>query len=462
MEKFVFYNKVNAKADVKLNNSTALNLWKNFCSHGSEIFFEAGEDNTFVIGNADIPAVLEDEEYAINATKSGVAIKANNYQGLMRGFIHLLHKIDFVSLEDGEETFSIEAFSENKEYTLKRRMVHFCIFPETKLEYIKREIRYAGLLHFTHVCLEFWGMFKYDCLKELSWPNAYTKEQIKELVKEIRELGMEPIPFFNHLGHASLSKIYNGKHVVLSQNPKLQTLFMGDGWEWNIYSDKVKELMRKVREETLEVFGEGEYFHIGCDEAYMILANKELKPGMADYVRELTNQVEKEGRIPLLWADMYISQKEIKELSAKDETSVYWAPLKDEEETNFQLASLSENSVLIDWQYAVTEVPFRSFITLRDKGFKVMASPHQVEENGMAALKTVTEYGGYGIMCTTWGCTMKEPECAFRCMWAVARKLGAPQFDWSPYADWRAEIGTLFRKATYEDLGYDEIGINDL
>lgn len=463
MEKFIFDNKVHVKADVKMNNYTAINLWKNFCANGSEIVFEEGIENTFIIGNVALPKITYEEDYAITVTVEGVAIKANNYQGLMRGFTHLLRKIEFVSLEDGEETLSIEAFTENKEYSLKRRMIHFCVFPETKIEYIKREIRFAGLLHFTHVCLEFWGMFKYDCLKELSWPNAYTKEQIKEIVKEIRELGMEPIPFFNHLGHASLSKSFNGKHVVLSQNPKLQTLFLGgDGWEWNIFSDKTKELLCNVRKETLEVFGDGEYFHVGCDEAYMILNKDELKPGMADYVREVTKQVEDEGRIPLLWADMYISQKEIKELPAKDDKSIYYAPMKNKEQTDFQLASLSPKSILIDWQYGVTEVPFRSFITLRDKGFRVMASPHKGEENGMAALKTVTEHGGYGLMCTTWGCTMKDYDGAFRSILTVAKEFGAPQFDWSPYVDFRTEIGTLFRKATYEDLDYNEIGINNM
>ena len=86
----------------------------------------------------------------------------------------------------------------------------------THLFSLKRLIRIAEVSQYTHVVIEFWGMLKYDCLKELSWENAYTKEQILPIINEARELGLEPVPMFNMLGHASACRICGGKHVVLN------------------------------------------------------------------------------------------------------------------------------------------------------------------------------------------------------------------------------------------------------
>ena len=43
-----------------------------------------------------------------------------------------------------------------------------------------------------------WGMLNFDCMKELSWPHGFTKEQIRPLLAEAHDLGMEIIPMFNH------------------------------------------------------------------------------------------------------------------------------------------------------------------------------------------------------------------------------------------------------------------------
>ena len=89
-------------------------------------------------------------------------------------------------------------------------------------------------------------MLRYDCLKELSCPHAFSKEEAGELIRECRELGMEPVPMFDQLGHATASRLCYGKHVLLDQEPKLEHLFTPDGWAWNIGSERVKTLLRRV------------------------------------------------------------------------------------------------------------------------------------------------------------------------------------------------------------------------
>ena len=69
------------------------------------------------------------------------------------------------------------------------------------------------------------------------------KKQIAPLIDEGKAMGMEFIPMFNHLGHASQSRSISGKHTVLDQNPKLETLFEPDGWTWCLSNPDTLKLL---------------------------------------------------------------------------------------------------------------------------------------------------------------------------------------------------------------------------
>ena len=124
------------------------------------------------------------------------------------------------------------------------------------------------MLKYSHIVLEFWGMLKLDCMKELSWSIGYEKEQVRPILDEARAMGMQIIPMFNQWGHATACRLISGKHVVLDQNPALQTLFSPDGWSWDLENPEVRRLHRAIRTELCELCGEGDYFHLGCDEVY--------------------------------------------------------------------------------------------------------------------------------------------------------------------------------------------------
>ena len=72
----------------------------------------------------------------------------------------------------------------------------------------------------------------------------------------------------NHLGHAAQSRVSMGRHTVLNQNPRMQLLFEPDGWTWCTTSSTARKLLSDVRSELMELCGDGEYFHLGFDEAY--------------------------------------------------------------------------------------------------------------------------------------------------------------------------------------------------
>ena len=255
--------RLSATANVQMYNRTVLTLWNRFTLGDSTLTFTDTEDLIFRIGSTPLPVLPPDKEYAFRVDADGISITSRDFGGLMRGFMSLLMKI-----EHDENGSYLPYCTEESQYTIRNRMLHICVFPENDLYFIKKLIRLAGLCQYTHIVIEFWGMLQYDCLKELAWPQAFTKEQARELIQEARELGMEPIPMFNQLGHATASRLCYGKHVVLDQNPRLQHLFTPDGWAWNMHSEAVRKLLADIRHELYDLFGEGEYMHLGCDEAY--------------------------------------------------------------------------------------------------------------------------------------------------------------------------------------------------
>ncbi len=436
---FLLNKKISAVADIRMNNDTVKKLWSSFTLTSGEISFEKGEAFTFCLGNTQLPTLSKEKEYALKVDENGVAVVGKDYSGLMRGFMSLLMKIEYCG-----EAFKIKAVSEESDYLIKNRMIHICVFPENDLYFIKKLIRLAGLCQYTHIIIEFWGMLRYDCLKELSWCGAFTKEQAKELIAECRELGMEPVPMFNQLGHATASRVCYGKHVVLDQNPTLQRLFTPDGWAWDITSEEVFALLKQVRKELYEVFGDGEYMHIGCDEAYYITRNEELRKELPRFLAKLTNEVEAEGRRPMVWMDMLLEERAFDlcySVGKKDEV----CKLRN---------STAKSTVFVDWQYDCNDVPIPSLVSLKDCGHDVIGAPWYNEKNCNAHIRTVRDNDMFGVMLTTWH-TLKDH---MHSVLSFAKKCGAKSFVWSEFSQPREETAALLRRVSFGGNTYADCG----
>ena len=283
-------------------------FWRGFTFTYSELDACPVDEYVFSLGNAEkLP--LDGYTYSINITSEGVCIGAADESGLIQGFMTLLDRIKADDVDESSRA-AIECCAIKDSPVVGTRMAHLCLFPETELSDIQRFFRLCGALKYSHVVIEFWGMLKYDCMAELAWPNAYTKQQIRPLICEANELGLEIIPMFNHWGHASAGRVMHGKHVVLDQNPALQTYFSEDGWCWDISKPKVRALLRQIRAELMELCGPGSYFHIGCDEAYNFEFTKDNMDMICDFLNEIGEDLRAHGRRVIAWGDMFLYRHE--------------------------------------------------------------------------------------------------------------------------------------------------------
>lgn len=435
----VLNNSVRAAADKRMCISMAKKLWNSFCLTEGSLELEPGEDCVFRFGDAALPHLEDGSEYALTVTETGAAIVGADFGGLMRGFMSLLMKI-----EHTEDAFFIRTVAEQSRYLIKNRMIHICVFPENDFYFIKKLIRLAGLCQYTHIVIEFWGMLKYDCMKELAWPQAFTKDQARELAEECRALGMEPIPMFNQLGHASGCRGCLGKHVVLDQDPRYQYLFTPDGWAWNIASPKVFDLLKQIRAELYEVFGPGEYVHIGCDEAYFITNDITLRKQLPNYLAALTAEVEAEGRRPMMWMDMLLEAEKFRDCYSSGKPG----------EVEVIRNATAPSSVFVDWQYGCTLKPIPSLVSLKDCGRDCIGAPWNNSDNYAAHIDTVTRNGLFGIMLTTWHTLRENMQSIADC----AMKCGAITFPWSGFSDKFEITATMLRRISFEGNTYESSG----
>jgi hypothetical protein len=431
-------------------------FWHNFTFQTSTLEISETESLIFQIGNTE-PLELDGYSFSINITEDGLCVCADSKNALLSGIMTLLDRIK--SDPAKEETSAIIECAQIKDIpALKNRMVHYCIFPETELWELQRFIRFCGALKYTHVVLEFWGMLRYDCLKELSWSHAFTKDQIRPIIKEAHDLGLEIIPMFNHWGHATACRVMHGKHVVLDQNPKLQSFFSEDGWCWDISKKKVRELLRSIRHELCELCGDGDYFHIGCDEAYNFDFNGEGISSLCDFINETGKELNAAGRRAIMWGDMILYRH-----PHYNEKNRYTCNAPTPEIEKILLEKIDKSIVIADWQYHSPNYPIETASVFKNAGFDCLLCPWDEGEGQIkAVLDTAKTEKLFGFMHTTWHTLSKGTHYTL-----LAAVHGADENTNMIKNQSRTAAATLMRKVypingDYEKAGWGkfEIGCN--
>ena len=385
-----------ATAHPCLNKSVFKELWQQFTFGTSVLTITECNDCIFTVGDA-VPPLLDGYDYSIGIEPCGFGVRAKSEQDLIRGFMMLLDRLT-ADEDDGRCVARAEYTRIRGRADIGCRMVHFCVFPETELWELRRFLRFSAALCYTHVILEFWGSLRLECLSELSWSSAFSKDELGPILSEAQDLGLEIVPMFNHWGHASQSRIMHGKHVLLDQNPALAPYFTDDGWCWDIRKPKVRAQLGAIRDELCELCGDGGYFHVGCDEAYGFDFKKESMDILTDFLNEISTDMKKKGRRIIAWGDMLLYRHE-----HYSRTNTYTCNAPSAEAAQYMLDRLDKSILIADWQYEAKHAPVQTALVFKEAGFDTLLCPwDKGTEQLTACLNTARQEGLFGIIHTTW------------------------------------------------------------
>ncbi|MBE6659495.1 MAG: hypothetical protein E7604_13775 [Ruminococcaceae bacterium] len=368
--------------------------------------------------------------YVILSDKGGMTLCAENEKALMEGFSTLVQMIVPENLGDGTESFFLAETEICDAPAVGFRSVHLCIFPDSAYATIEKAIHMAGFLKFTHVVLEFWGTYPYECLPEMAWREySFTRAQVASLVDAIRSWGMEVIPMINHFGHASSSRAGMGRHTLLNADLRHTLLFEPDGWTWCLSNPDTKKLLSEMREELYDLCGDGGYFHLGFDEAYSFATCPKCRTRkpyelLAEYINELTEDVCAHGRRPIIWHDELLDSRDFADSPLK--------PVANAQSHNTApaLDLIDRRVIIADWEYHYKHEQNGSTQIFLDRGFDTLVCPWDDPENIRSLSSDAKRLGAMGVMLTTWhhlpGFLPRFPYAA-NCLWSeAASPTGCP------------------------------------
>ena len=446
---YIIGDNVKIKLPKIFNNDTVKEIIFGFFFRSVKLTLESTDKTEITIGNPDAVPFKGESVYSVS--EKGVYVGAKDKSELLVTLFTLLNEMVAENLEQGNVDIRLPFMQREFNPLAKKRFIHLVVPPEMTEKRLIKLVKLVGVLGYTHAILEFWGSLKFDTLKELSWENkSLSKDQVRNVLGVMRSLGVEPVPMFQHFGHASACRLIGGKHVVLDQNPRLQPLFSSDGWRWNFEKAEVKELLKSARDELIELFGAGEYFHIGFDESFSYPDDDISTKKLCDHLEQTCNDLIVKGRTPILWGDLYLHEPTV---GISMETG-YEGNCESKEKADYMIKRLPKGAVVCDWQYLVKEYPWKSAEYFKSKGVNYIVCPWSNPDGVRSAVQTIKKLGSQAYLQTTWHYQLEGDFTAmflgYYNLFGVNKALKK--------ADNALNNATVIRKVCFADGDYESAG----
>uniref|UniRef100_A0A8D9A6A9 beta-N-acetylhexosaminidase n=1 Tax=Cacopsylla melanoneura TaxID=428564 RepID=A0A8D9A6A9_9HEMI len=190
-------------------------------------------------------------------------------------------------------------------YVPPQRIVHFDLKgAPPKVSYLKHVFALIKKLGATGVLLEWEDMFPWrGPIKELAASNAYSKEDIKEILASAKDNSLAVIPLIQTFGHMEFALKYNTFSSLREVPESAQALCPS-------LNDSLT-LVEHMVEQVIALHGHVPYLHVGCDEVFQMGECPRCRPKPREdlflsHVANVARIVKKQSphTIPLIWDDM--------------------------------------------------------------------------------------------------------------------------------------------------------------
>ena len=186
-------------------------------------------------------------------------------------------------------------------------------------EYLKSWLAELSSLGYNTIIWEVENNIQWETCPESVSPDAFSKAEFKELLSYSRELGLEPIPLLQTIGHCEYV-LKHDEYLYLAERE-------GSITQYCPRNPDVTVFLKKWIAEYLEVFGDVKRFHLGADEARLLGHCEQCKAYVQehsiselyiDHINTVSEPLIARQIQPIIWADMVLHYPEaIDKLSRK-------------------------------------------------------------------------------------------------------------------------------------------------
>lgn len=269
--------------------------------------------------------------------------------------------------------------------SFKIRAVHITLFDTLDLDRIKHVIDMASERRFNTIIVVVNNGIKYDKHPEISKPNAFSKDSLKELIRYANQKNMEVIPEINLLSHQEwlLGPAYPDFILPYRERGSPNMFLTYDPRKPEVY-----KIIFDILDEIIEIF-EPKYIHIGHDEAFGLRMFDEPQSYQffAEHIDTIYKHIKsKNEKIKIImWGDMLIKEHN------GGYKNIYKA-----------IDFIPKDIIIVIWYFPKGD--FSIIDNLISKGFHVMIS---IFKNEKMILKCVdyikkSNLKSAGMIATTW------------------------------------------------------------
>ncbi len=177
---------------------------------------------------------------------------------------------------------------------------------QMKKESVVECLRVASRAGYNAVLWEIEDKVRWECCPECVHPEAFTKDEFREILAEARRLKLEPIPLLQTFGHAEYV-LLNGGHTEWMEDPKFPACYC-------VSKPEVRAFLKRLLEEYLALFGpDVRHFHLGGDEARVfgscpVCSKRNRMELYVEHLRTISASLRKRGIKPGIWCDMVLKE----------------------------------------------------------------------------------------------------------------------------------------------------------
>jgi len=185
--------------------------------------------------------------------------------------------------------------------------------------YLEKWLTKLSQLGYDTIFWELEDNVKWQTCPECVSPEAFTKDEFREILNLCKSLKMESIPVFQTLGHCEYV-LKHDKYKHLAELPdKID--------QYCPLHPQLPYFIKQWIDEYIELFESIRKFHIGADEAFLLgecpkcqefIEKNSLSDLYVRYVSEISGHLIRQNIQPIIWADMILKHPdEIGKLSTQ-------------------------------------------------------------------------------------------------------------------------------------------------